>query len=63
MGEREKQVAAAYLTGSCHCGGEMERVSKHERDSSNDEHRCNACGFDFGEMEGWGASRDVKVRS
>lgn len=46
-----------YIDGFCcncpRCDTETERISRHERDSSGDSHKCPKCGWTLPEMATW----------
>lgn len=53
---REHEVRVAVETGNCpRCNREIVHEGTHERDSSNDVHRCpeKSCGWFYCEMESW----------
>jgi predicted SprT family Zn-dependent metalloprotease len=51
--DRPARIRRAMHSGLCDCGGEIERMGTHERDSSNDTHTCNRCGWRYFETETW----------
>ena len=60
LGPEDTRIVRAMSTGKCDCGGEIEYVdSGHERDSSNDRHVCQTCGWSYSEMIAWGLEAHV----
>lgn len=48
----DERILQAALTGHCRCGGEMDPVSTHERDSSNDYWQCPRCHWRYADWLG-----------
>lgn len=53
LDDDELRRYAADGTQCPRCHGEVHIQSMHERDSSNDVHRCTRCGWECGEMSLW----------
>lgn len=48
-----KEYIASFCCNCPRCGTETERIFMHERDSSNDIHKCPKCGWTLPEMATW----------
>lgn len=52
--EDEIKVFIANFCCTCpRCNQDTDRISGHERDSSNDVHKCLKCGWSLPEMATW----------